>query len=199
MTTKETPRPATTSQTVGPYFRLGLDALNCRDLAPPGTPGERISIQGRVLDGDGVGVPDAMLEIWQADSYGKYAYRDQLSEAASGEKSLHSAFRGFGRIPTDDQGRFSFSTIKPGPVPGPAGKQQAPHLVVSVFMRGLLIRLVTRIYFAGHPLNAQDPILLLVKSERRATLLAAPAAGRADVLEWNVMLQGQGETVFFEF
>ncbi|MBZ5533764.1 MAG: protocatechuate 3,4-dioxygenase subunit alpha [Acidobacteriia bacterium] len=195
--------PATTWQTVGPYFRLGCDALNCSEMAVPGVAGERITIQGRVLDGNGDGVPDAMLEIWQADANGKYAHpedpqqKDLQTEDERG-KVVGVNFSGFGRIPTDEQGSFKFSTIKPGPMPGPDGRLQAPHLVVSIFMRGLLIRLVTRIYFANNPQNDEDYVLSLVSPERRATLLASPVAGDKAVLEWNAILQGKGETVFFD-
>jgi protocatechuate 3,4-dioxygenase alpha subunit len=189
--------PATTSQTVGPYFRLGCDPLNCSEMAAPGVAGERITIQGRVLDGNGDGVPDAMLEIWQADANGRYAHPEDLQEDDK-ERLPGANFSGFGRIPTDEQGMFKFSTIKPGPVPWPDGKPQAPHLVVSIFMRGLLIRLVTRIYFANNPHNDADYVLRLVSPERRATLMASPAAGDKDVLEWNVFLQGKSETVFFD-
>lgn len=189
---------ATTSQTVGPYFRLGCDPLNCSELAAPGVAGERITIQGRVLDGDGLGVPDAMLEIWQANAHGKYSHPEDLQENDAQPALLDPNFNGFGRIPTDEQGRFKFSTIRPGSVPAPDGKLQSPHLVVSIFMRGLLVRLVTRIYFAGDPRNAGDYVLGLVSPERRATLMAVPAQSNQDMLEWNVVLQGKCETVFFD-
>ncbi len=172
---------ATTSQTVGPFLHIGLTWLIIEDLAPAGVAGERVSVDGRVLDGDGAPVNDALLEIWQAGADGKF-----------GEKS----FRGFGRSATDDQGRFRFRTIKPGRVAGPGGKLQAPHIAVNVFMRGLLKQLVTRIYFPQDPANAEDPVLALVPSERRATLIAKPAG--AGALEWNVLLQGHDETVFFD-
>lgn len=199
---------ATTSQTVGPYFRLGCDPLNCSELAAPGVAGDRITIQGSVLDGDGVGVPDAMLEIWQANAHGRYAHPEDfqnkdlqnkdLQENDSQQAPFDPNFSGFGRIPTDEQGRFRFSTIKPGPAPGPDGKLQSPHIVVSIFMRGLLLRLVTRIYFVGDPRNAEDYVLGLVSPERRSTLMAVPAQGNKDVLEWNVILQGKCETVFLD-
>ncbi|MBV9086158.1 MAG: protocatechuate 3,4-dioxygenase subunit alpha [Acidobacteriaceae bacterium] len=184
---------ATTSQTVGPYFRIGLTWLNRDNIAGPGVAGERVTIAGRVLDGDGVGVPDAMLEIWQANSHGKYAHPEDRQK-----KPLEPGFVGFGRIPTDDDGRFHFTTIKPGQVPGPAGKPQAPHLVVSVFARGLLRRLVTRIYFPDDPSNESDYALGLVEPQRRGTLIAKRAAGRDGVLAWDLVLQGENETVFFD-
>ncbi|MGC2724824.1 MAG: protocatechuate 3,4-dioxygenase subunit alpha, partial [Candidatus Acidiferrales bacterium] len=105
---------------------------------------------------------------------------------------------GYGRVPTDEAGRFSFTTIKPGAVPGPDGKMQAPHLAVSVFMRGLLKRLVTRIYFPDEAGNDRDFVLSLVEPSRRGTLIARAVAGRAGALEWNVVMQGKGETVFFD-
>jgi len=174
---------ATTSQTVGPYLHIGLTWLILEDLAGPEVSGERVSIEGQVLDGDGQPVNDALVEIWQANGRGRY-----------GEKG----FRGFGRSATDDEGRFRFHTLKPGRVPGPAGKLQAPHIAVNVFMRGLLKQLVTRIYFPDDPANADDPVLALVPAERRGTLIAQPLAGKPGALRWNVILQGKDETVFFD-
>jgi protocatechuate 3,4-dioxygenase, alpha subunit len=186
--------PATTSQTVGPFYKLGLSPLYRTELAGPGIAGDRITIQGRVLDGQGHPVPDAVLEIWQADAEGNYS-----QPAAAKSKLLDSVFFGFGRIPTDAEGSFRFSTIKPGRVPGPDGTTQAPHIVVSLFMRGLLIRLVTRIYFLDDSENEWDFVLRLVEPNRRSTLMAAPVSGNAGLLEWNVILQGEQETVFFDF
>lgn len=182
----------TPSQTVGPFFSIGLERLNRRDLAE-GSTGKRISIQGRVLDGDGQPVPDAILEIWQADADGRY-HHPEHSAAPTDTKS----FFGFGRIPMDDHGRFSFTIIKPGPVHGPDGKPQAPHLQISIFMRGLLKQLVTRLYFPEEPLNASDPVLQIVPESRRGTLVARPAGSDENTLEWNVCLQGANETVFFD-
>lgn len=183
---------ATTSQTVGPFLRIGLEWMVLEDIAPQGVRGERVTIEGRVSDGDGKPVTDAAVEIWQANSRGKYA-----SPADTQDKPLDRGFRGYGRSLTDDAGAFRFRTIKPGRVPGPQGKDQAPHLNVTIFMRGLLKQLVTRVYFPDEPANADDPILGLVPVERRATLIAGK---RADgVLEWNVALQGGNETVFFDF
>ncbi len=182
---------ATTSQTVGPYFKIGLQWLNRSPLAAGPGAGERVTIRGRVLDGDGAPVPDALLEIWQANRHGKYAHPEDWQE-----KPLEPGFAGFGRIPTDNAGRFQIETIKPGPVPGPNDSEQAPHLVISVFMRGLLKRLVTRMYFPNDAGNGNDPILKLVDEERRSTLIANAATG--GYLEWNVVLQGTHETVFFD-
>jgi protocatechuate 3,4-dioxygenase alpha subunit len=184
---------ATTSQTVGPYFSMGLTRLKKDNLAGPGISGERVTISGRVLDGDGAGVPDAMLEIWQANSYGKYAHPEDKQN-----KTLEAGFQGYGRIPTDANGAFRFQTIKPGSVAGPDDKPQAPHIVVSVFARGLLRRLVTRIYFPDETANAGDFVLNLVEPARRGMLVAHKLAGQEGNLEWNVILQGDGETVFFD-
>ena len=182
-----------TSQTVGPFFHLGLSWLCCDNLAPEGVSGERFRIQGRVIDGDGTGVPDAILEIWQANSYGKYAHSEDTQD-----KPIEPNFKGYGRIPTNADGSFHFTSIKPGPVPGPDGKDQAPHLVISIFMRGLLKRLVTRMYFPGDARNNSDHVLNLIEPNRRDTLVAKAVPGRTDGLEWNVILQGADETVFFD-
>jgi len=184
---------ATTSQTVGPYFSIGLTRLKKVDLAGPGVSGERITVEGRVLDGDRKPVPDAMIEIWQANSHGKYAHPEDDQK-----KPLEPGFQGFGRIPVDENGKFSFTTIKPGAVPGPNGNPQAPHIAVSVFMRGLLRRLVTRIYFPDEPANAGEFVLNLVEPERRATLIAKKSVNQIGTLEWNVVLQGPDETIFFD-
>lgn len=185
-------RRATASQTVGPYFQIGLSLLNISEVAAPGVPGERITLEGRVIDGDGNPVPDGLVEIWQANSLGKYAHEADLQN-----KPLDPKFRGYGRLATDPNGAFRFHTIKPGCVPGPKGSLQAPHLEVSVFMRGLLRQLITRIYFPDDPANADDPILQRVPAERRHTLIANRTANR-NSLTWNVVLQGQDETVFFD-
>ena len=182
---------ASTSQTIGPYLRIGLEWMQIEDLAPKGVAGERVSIRGRVLDADGKPVNDAAVEVWQANSHGRYAHPEDKQG-----KPLEEAFRGYGRSLTDDNGAFRFNTIKPGRVPGPDGKFQAPHLSVTIFMRGLLKQLQTRVYFPDDPANQEDPILALVPAERRATLIARRSG---EVLEWNVVLQGRGETVFFDF
>jgi protocatechuate 3,4-dioxygenase, alpha subunit len=183
---------ASGSQTVGPYLHIGLTWLNTDRIAGPGAKGERVVIQGRLLDGDDAGVGDGLVEIWQANSAGKYAHPDDRQK-----KELEKGFRGFGRVPTDAKGHFRFSTIKPGRVPGPGGTPQAPHLVVTVFMRGLLKQLATRIYFPGDPANLRDPILQQVPAARRATLIARQK--RIGVLEWNIVLQGRNETAFFDY
>jgi protocatechuate 3,4-dioxygenase alpha subunit len=183
---------ATGHQTVGPYLHIGLSWLVTPKIAGPRVSGERVAIQGRLVDGDGKGVSDGMIEIWQANSQGKYAHPEDKQR-----KPPERGFRGFGRVPTDAKGGFRFSTIKPGRVPGPGGKLQAPHLVVSIFMRGLLKHLATRLYFPDEPGNIEDPVLNLVPAARRSTLVARRKA--KGLLEWNVRLQGKGETVFFDY
>jgi protocatechuate 3,4-dioxygenase alpha subunit len=184
----------TTSQTVGPFFSIGMCRSIKQNLVDAHVSGERVSIEGRVLDGDGQPVPDAILEIWQANSYGKYAHPEDDQD-----KPLEANFTGYGRIATNDAGKFLFSTIKPGRVPDPDGKLQAPHIAVSVFARGLLRRLVTRIYFPDEPANDSDFALKLVEPARRGTLVAKKITGGVGAaLEWNVILQGSGETVFFD-
>jgi protocatechuate 3,4-dioxygenase, alpha subunit len=182
----------TPSQTVGPFFSIGMDGLRTENVATPVVSGERVTISGRVLDGDGNPVPDAVLEIWQANAHGKYAHPEDTQG-----KPLEPGFAGFGRVPTNDEGEFRFTTVKPGAVPGPDATMQAPHLVVSVFMRGLLNRLVTRIYFPDEPANHDDFVLRLVDPLRRTTLIARKTANTND-LQWDVILQGFGETVFFD-
>jgi protocatechuate 3,4-dioxygenase alpha subunit len=183
----------TASQTVGPYFHIGLAWLTLDRMAAPGCPGQHLKVGGRVLDGDGQPVTDAVLEIWQADAHGRYAHPE---DARDGDLPLTPGFRGFGRVPTDGDGRYQFFTIKPGAVADPEVGLQAPHLLVSVFMRGLLKRLVTRLYFPDEPRNADDRVLRLVPAERRTTLVARLIA--RDELAWDVILQGAGETVFFD-
>jgi protocatechuate 3,4-dioxygenase, alpha subunit len=182
----------TPSQTVGPFFSIGLGWLRNDNIAVNATAGERITIEGRVLDGDGAPVPDALLEIWQADANGIYPIYDDKQDS-----SVSKSFRGFGRVATNEQGRFHFMTVKPGCVKDTEGREHAPHLLVSVFMRGLLVRLVTRIYFPEAAQNNDDLVLGLVPPERRNTLIAKASSREASLFEWNVVLQGLGETVFF--
>jgi protocatechuate 3,4-dioxygenase, alpha subunit len=180
------------SQTVGPFFELGLSWLYVRELGTEAASGERVQVRGRVYDGAGKPVPDAVLEIWQADAHGRYP-NDPDGVIASPP----AEFSGFGRVPTDATGTFSFRTIKPGRVPGPAGKLQAPHLSLQIFMRGLLKPVHTRLYFPGDPANAEDPVLALVPEARRASLIAKQ--DKPAQLTWDVRLQGQDETVFFQY
>ena len=183
---------ATSSHTVGPYFRIGMTWLFKDDLTSPGIAGERVVISGKVLDADGRGVSDAVLEFWQANAQGKYAHPEDTQQ-----KNAEPGFLGFARVPTAEDGSFRLTTIKPGGVPGLDGRLQAPHIVVSVFMRGLLRRLITRIYFPGEAANASDFALSRVEPARRGTLIAKKAHDNA-ALEWNVVLQGPEETVFFD-
>ena len=189
----------TPSQTVGPYLHIGLTqgAYGAREIfsatvADPGLSGTHIRIEGRVWDGEGNIVPDAMLEIWQADDQGRYAH------PADGRPLASNSFRGLGRCPTDKDGGFAFDTVKPGSVAGPGGSKQAPHINVGVFSRGLLKRLFTRIYFEGDPANAADPILALVPADRRRTLLAKADPGKPGLFRFDLYLQGGNETVFFD-
>jgi len=173
---------ATPSQTVGPFFSFGLRWLETTELIGPDH-AERIVFQGSVLDGDGVGVPDALVETFQADSAGDF-------RPVSGPDWL-----GFGRILTGQDGRFGFTTVKPGPLRTSNGATEAPHLTVSVFARGLLQRVITRIYFPDEEVaNQIDPVLEMIVPERRSTLVARAADGR---LLFDIHLQGENETVFF--
>ena len=185
--------PATPSQTVGPFFHIGLDSIAINDLAPHAANDAVFIINGRVLDGDGQPVTDALIEIWQANEHGKYRHPEDVQD-----KPQQANFRGYGRIATDANGAFSFRTIKPGRVPGSNGTPQAPHLAVNVFMRGLLRHLVTRIYFSDEASNRDDSLLNQVMANRRHTLIAKKTSARDHELEWNIVLQGENETVFFD-
>jgi protocatechuate 3,4-dioxygenase alpha subunit len=187
--------PLTGSQTVGPFFSPALLREDARRnvLTQPETAGERIRIEGHVLDGDGVPVPDAMVEIWQANAHGRYNHF-----ADQGPAALDPFFLGFGRSGTEEDGSYWFETVKPGSVPFDGERSQAPHICVTVFSRGLLNHLVTRLYFADEPTNAGDPILQCVPADRWATLLARRESGGARVVyRFDIVLQGVGETVFF--
>ena len=181
----------TPSQTVGPFFKPALIRSGQESLVTDKTRGERIVIEGRVFDGDGLAVNDAMIELWQANADGRYDHPDD-----SREKLLDPDFHGFGRVATDERGCFRFCTIKPGSVPGRSDALQAPHIDVSIFARGLLKRLVTRIYFPGEPLNDTDGVLNNVTPARRSTLVAR--IERPGVLRFDIVLQGEHETVFFD-
>jgi protocatechuate 3,4-dioxygenase alpha subunit len=186
-------RIVTTSQTVGPFFWLGLDRLAAADLTGPGIAGQVVVIEGTVFDGQGDPVPDALIETWQADAEGRYLEQGEATSVPTSGR-----FSGFGRLATDDRGHFLLRTIKPGPVAGPHETVQAPHLAVAVFMRGLLKHLVTRVYFADEPTTETDFVLSLVEPKRRSTLIAVPRPGTPGAFTWDVRLQGPGETVFFE-
>ena len=174
--------PPSPSQTVGPFFAVALLGYAGAELVAADTPGA-IRIEGRVLDGAGEPVPDAMVEIWQADAEGRYPGSPE-------------GFAGFRRSGTDDDGSFAFVTVKPGAVPAPDGRPQAPHVDMSVFARGLLKRLVTRIYFPDEEAaNAADPVLSsIADAGARSTLVAAQDGGR---LRFDIRLQGDRQTTFF--
>jgi protocatechuate 3,4-dioxygenase, alpha subunit len=179
----------TASQTVGPYFAIGLTWPDGQDVVSEGTPG-RFTIHGTVFDGAGDPVPDAVVETWQADPEGRYPHPE---DPRGGE----TTFRGFGRCGTDDHGRYAIHTVKPGRVPGRSGTTQAPHVAVSVLARGLLARLVTRIYFPDEEAaNAADPVLSsLPEGAVSDTLIAARSE---DGYRFDIHLQGEHETVFFD-
>ena len=199
----------TPSQTVGPFFAYGLaphsrcewqpsDAYDWKqtvgsNLVTPDATGTRIRIEGRITDGDGIGINDAMIEIWQADAQGRYASpRDTRARP-------NTRFKGFGRSATDKNGEFSFDTVKPGSVPGPEGKPQAPHIVVCIYSRGMLRQLYTRLYFSDESSNSSDPILTLVPGDRRDTLIAHKQRYLGhNVYRFEIRVQGRDETVFFE-
>ena len=183
------------SQTVGPFFNFALTTNSGLGiLAREGAEGERIRLAIRVVDGDGVGAPgDALIELWQADARGRYAHA-----LDPGESDRDPNFYGFGRLETDADGECVFDTVKPGAVPDGGGGMQAPHINVIVLARGLLKHLYTRIYFMGENANSNDPVLALVPEERRATLVAHPAPGQPDLWRFQIRLQGEGETVFFD-
>jgi protocatechuate 3,4-dioxygenase alpha subunit len=185
----------TPSQTVGPFYAIGLTRKALNALAAPDDQGEHIRIEGRVLDGDGQPVPDAMIEIWQANSSGRYRHPEDKQE-----KPLDARFTGWGRAGTDENGLYWFETIKPGPVPGNDDTVQAPHINAVVFARGMLTHAFTRIYFGGDPANDADPVLRSIKSaERRQSLIAAPEErGGKPVYRFDIRLQGDNETVFFD-
>jgi protocatechuate 3,4-dioxygenase, alpha subunit len=185
MTMDLTPTP---SQTAGPFFHVGLtDTRSVARVAGEGAKGERLWLTFRLLDGDSLPVPDAMIEMWQADSEGNYK-----------DGRAAETFGGFGRLATLEDGSCTFETIRPGRVPGPGNTLQAPHINVSVFARGLLKRLSTRVYFAGDPAHSEDPVLALVPEHRRATLFARPDPVRDRGWIYEIRMRGEGETVFFD-
>jgi protocatechuate 3,4-dioxygenase, alpha subunit len=202
----------TPAQTLGPFFHQGLLRTRavfqvpglCHDeadvfhhvLVQPGTFGERIALEGVVYDGLGQPVPDALLEIWQANANGRYHH-----PLDSSGRELDPEFAGYGRAATSARGAFTFVSVKPGAVEGPAGRLQASHINLVLGARGMARHAFTRIYFEGDSRLAQDPVLALVPEQRRATLLAREAGQRdgATLYRFDIHLQGQGETVFFEF
>lgn len=185
------PLHPTPSQTVGPFFHIGLPAVTTSELVPRDQEGA-VRIVGTVRDGNGEPVGDALLEIWQANAAGRYAHPEDTRE----EIPRDDGFKGFGRCATDAAGRFEFVTVKPGAVPGPDGGMQAPHIDVSVFARGLLKRLVTRVYFPDEAeANEADPVLSAIDDpEARERLVAREENG---ALRFDIHLQGDRETTFF--
>ena len=182
---------ATGSQTVGPYLHIGLDTEPRHGvMIGPNTPGERIRLRLRVIDGAGAPLPDALVELWQADAHGRYVEVADHPNPDPGE-----AFRGWGRRPTGSDGWCEFETVRPGATSASDGRQQASHLNVCLFARGMLRHIFTRVYFAGDPMIASDPVLALVPEARRHTLMADHVDG-----SWvmTIRLQGEGETVFFD-
>ena len=167
---------STPSQTVGPYLQIGLSWLDTDAIAPDGVAGERVRIRGRMLDADAKPIGDGMLEVWQADAAGRFD---------------NPTFRGFGRVPTRSDGGYEFTTIRPGRI-----GSQASHLLVAVFARGMLKHAVTRMYFPDDAAHARDPVLSLVEASRQPTLVARPTGDGS--FEWNVVMQGKHETVFFD-
>jgi protocatechuate 3,4-dioxygenase alpha subunit len=199
----------TPSQTVGPFFAYGLTPDNrCEwdpnghyswkntvdgNLITPDVTGDKIRVEGTIFDGDGKPITDAMIEIWQADAQGRYANpRDN--------RALPNAkFKGFGRSATDKQGVFAFDTIKPGAVPGPGGKPQAPHIVFCIYSRGMLRQVYTRMYFPDEAANASDAVLAVVPTDRRGTLIASKETRDGQTLyRFDIRVQGDNETVFFD-
>jgi protocatechuate 3,4-dioxygenase alpha subunit len=181
----------TPSQTSGPYLEIGLIGGPISSQLVDESDPRAIRIWGILLDGAGDPVPDGMIEIWQANAAGRYAHPAD----DRGEIPVEDEFTGFGRSATDHAGRFEFVTVKPGRVPWVDGRLQAPHLLVGVFARGLLKRVATRMYFPDEDAaNAEDPVLVGLEPEERATLLARTEDG---ALRFDIVLQGRGQTTFF--
>ncbi|MGZ4594401.1 MAG: protocatechuate 3,4-dioxygenase subunit alpha [Actinomycetes bacterium] len=180
----------TPSQTVGPFLHIGLVWDDCVDVVPAGTLGA-VWLRGHVYDGEGAPVSDAMVETWQADAQGRFDHPDD----PRGRRST-AGFRAFGRCPTGLDGAWAVRTVKPGPVPTRDGTLQAPHVDLSVFARGLLDRVVTRLYFGDEAdANGLDPVLSTVPAHRRGTLVADRVE---DGYRLDIRLHGEDETVFFD-
>jgi protocatechuate 3,4-dioxygenase, alpha subunit len=184
--------PPTPSQTIGPFYHFALPFPGGERLVDPDDP-DAVRILGTIYDGAGEPVVDAMVEVWQANRSGRYTH----PEDDRGDLPLEEGFTGFGRCPTDGDGRYEFVSIKPGVVPGPDGLPQAPHIDVLIFARGLLRQLVTRIYFPDEEAaNASDPLLASIEDPAaRSTLVARQLDG---ALEFDIHLQGDNQTVFFD-
>ena len=181
----------TPSQTIGPFYWGTLVKTYRADLAPPGVAGERIDLALSLHDVQGALVADGMIEIWQANSHGRYNHPDDRRNLP-----LDAGFEGYGRASTFTDGTSTFSTVKPGRVQWPAGGMQAPHINVSIFARGLLNRVATRLYFDGDPANAEDPVLKMIDPARRLTLLAKK--NTKGTWRLPIHLGGPNETVFFD-
>jgi protocatechuate 3,4-dioxygenase, alpha subunit len=182
----------TPSQTVGPFFHIGLPVDGASELVPPDDP-DALRLVGTVYDGAGDPVDDGLVEIWQANRAGRYAHPEDTRE----EVPLEDGFHGFGRCATDEDGGYEFVTVKPGPVPAPGGGLQAPHVEVSVLARGLLKRLATRVYFPDEAeANGADPVLSSIGDSAERSALVARAEDGA--LRFDIRLQGDGQTVFFD-
>jgi protocatechuate 3,4-dioxygenase, alpha subunit len=178
----------TPSQTVGPFFSHALAWPDGQHVVPAGT-SAAFWLRGRVLDGAGDGVPDAFVESWQADPAGRFNHPDD-------PRGDGVDFQGFARALTDPEGQWAILTVRPGRVPDHTGRMQAPHLDLSIFARGLLDRVVTRVYLPDETAaNLEDPVLSAVPLERRSTLIASP---EPDGFRFDIHLQGTGETVFFD-
>jgi protocatechuate 3,4-dioxygenase, alpha subunit len=185
----------TPSQTIGPFFHDALMRDGVDDLDPGGEAGTPVVITGAVRDGAGEVIDDVMVEIWQSDGAGRYRHP---ADGRVGDVS--TPFIGFGRVASTDDGEYRVRTVLPGTVPGRDGTVQAPHLNVHVFARGVLDKLATRIYFDGQDANDRDPVLSSVPADRRATLFARPEGEEdgAARYRFDIVLQGEGETVFFD-
>jgi len=189
-------RPVITpSQTVGPFFSFCLaprdrPGIGCASLITPDAVGTRITIEGKVLDGNGAPVPDALIETWQADGDGRYA---GFHRAVAG-----SSFTGFGRATCDADGRFTIETVKPGSVVDLENRRHAPHIAIGVFGKGINRRLYTRLYFPDEPANDTDPVLSCVESNRRSSMIARQTGGAERRYAFTIRLQGVDETVFLE-
>ena len=188
-------RKQTPSQTVGPFYAIGLTRKPMNVMATDATQGQRIRIEGQVFDGDGVAIPDVMVEIWQANAYGRYNHPDDKQE-----KPLDPTFTGWGRSGTDEKCFYSFETIKPGPVPGNDDSVQAPQSTCRSLPAACWCTRYTRLYFADEPANASDPVLNSIKNKkRRQTLIASPGEENGKtVYRFDIRLQGDNETVFFD-
>ncbi|PRZ42477.1 protocatechuate 3,4-dioxygenase alpha subunit [Antricoccus suffuscus] len=184
----------TPSQTVGPFLHIALTWEDGNLVVPRDFP-DAIRIVGTLYDGAESQIPDGLIETWQADPEGRFDHPDDLR----GEKEPPEGFIAFGRATTLDGGHFEIVTAKPGPLPAGGGEIEAPHLNVSVFARGMLDRVVTRIYFSDEPeANAVDPVLNSVDPERRSRLIAEASAKDPATYLFDIYLQGEHESVFFE-